>query len=103
MPGELNTFDALRAAIAANNPTDAQIREALREVLEALTIGGRATTDLILDTAGAPTDLIVQQADVGGVTEREVYDGMSVLVRSAGGKVQRYTRIAGTWTALDDA
>lgn len=103
MPGELNTYDSLRAAIAANNPTDQQVKDALREILEALTVGGKATPFLRVDFAGAPTDVLVQQADVGGQLEREVYDGMAVAVRSAGGKFQLYIRDAGAWIAVDDA
>jgi hypothetical protein len=92
----LNTFDALDAVVNTNNPTDVQLKEAFREIRDALQgIGGRLTPVLVLDVAGSPTDIIVQ-AQKGGV---EVFDGMMVAMRSASDNTQfkLWQRHAGAW------
>ena len=93
---EKNTFDALRAAAGASNPTDAQIKAALQEVLDALTLGGKASPVLVLDQSTAPTDAQVQTYGGGG---REIFDGMLVARRS-GSDLVLYTRVAGAWKAF---
>lgn len=101
MPGEVNTYDSLRAAIAAPNPTDYQIREALREIYEAIT-RGYVQPWVVLDQSAVPTDIAVQAATAGGVTAREVFDGMVVAIRNST-RLVLYQRVAGVWIEIKNA
>lgn len=104
MPGEINTFDAIRRVVnSTTNPTDQELREAFREVLDAF-VFGYAQPWVVTDLGGVPTDIAVQAAVAEGVSGREVYDGLVVATRGgAGGKLTLYQRIAGAWIGVDDA
>lgn len=91
---QLNTYDAIQTVVNSSNPTDAQIKEAFREVLDALTLGGKANPILVLDQSDAPVDANV--ANFGGAGSRELIDGMLVAIRS-GSSLKLYQRVAGTW------
>lgn len=105
MPGQANTFARLSYAItkatgSGGNLTDKEITDALKDIAAALGVSGagQQTSGIVLDTASAPTDIIVQ-ASLGGI---EVYDGQVVYVRSASNNAQLkgWKRVAGAWLAI---
>lgn len=104
MAGLLNTYSNLTAAVAkgraGKNLTDVEIANALAEIGAFLGVPGlgQSTTGLVLDTAAAPTDIIVQAA-FGGI---EVYDGQVVYVRNSTNNAQLkgWKRVAGDWLAI---
>jgi len=104
MPGQVNTFAKLALAIdkgtKGGNLTDKEIADALRDIAAFIGVTGvgQQTSNVVLDTATAPTDALVQ-ASLGGL---EVYDGQEVYVRNSSNNAQlkKWRRHAGSWLAV---